>query len=73
MCDSPFPVAHPDKGCCAWSLQIGAVNEATEDVFAYGSDVRVLDPAAGKGAEAAQQEAAEAAQVGGFPPSSRGG
>jgi hypothetical protein len=43
--------------------KIGAVNEATEDAFAYGADVRVLDPAAGRGAEAAQQEAAEAALV----------
>lgn len=39
------------------------MNAATEDAFPYGADVRVLDPAAGKGAEAAQQEAFEAAQV----------
>ena len=39
------------------------MNAATEDAFPYGADVRVLDPAAGKGAEAAQQEASEAAQV----------
>lgn len=44
-------------------LQVAAVNAATEDAFPYGADVRVLDPAAGKGAEAAQQEASEAAQV----------
>lgn len=42
---------------------MAAVNAATEDAFPYGADVRVLDPAAGKGAEAAQQEASEAAQV----------
>ena len=44
-------------------IQVAAVNAATEDAFPYGADVRVLDPAAGKGAEAAQQEAFEAAQV----------
>lgn len=43
--------------------KVAAVNAATEDAFPYGADVRVLDPAAGKGAEAAQQEATEAAQV----------
>ncbi|KAK9904021.1 hypothetical protein WJX75_002693 [Coccomyxa subellipsoidea] len=42
--------------------KVAAVNAATEDAFPYGADVRVLDPAAGKGAEAAQQEASEAAQ-----------
>lgn len=42
---------------------MAAVNAATEDAFPFGADVRVLDPAAGKGAEAAQQEASEAAQV----------
>lgn len=43
--------------------KISLVNAATEEAFAYGPDVRVLDPSAGKGAEAAQQEALEAAQV----------
>jgi hypothetical protein len=43
--------------------KIAAVNAATEEAFTYGPDVRVLDPAAGKGAKAAQQEATEAAQV----------
>ncbi len=43
--------------------KIDHVNYATEDAFPYGADVRILDPSAGKGAEAAQQEALEAAAV----------
>lgn len=43
--------------------KIDHVNYATEDAFPYGADVRILDPSAGKGAEAAQQDALEAAAV----------
>ncbi len=43
--------------------KIDHVNYATEDAFPYGSDVRILDPSAGKGAESAQQDALEAAAV----------
>ena len=43
--------------------KIDYVNYATEDAFPYGADVRILDPSAGKGAEAAQQDALEAAAV----------
>ena len=48
--------------------KIDHVNYATEDAFPYGADVRILDPSAGKGAEAAQQEALEAAAVCVRPP-----
>ena len=43
--------------------KIDQVNYATEDAFRFGCDVRILDPCAGKGAEAAQQDALEAAAV----------